>query len=101
MQEWQLDINCPLCDVKFLAKRAQKHRNKKHRNKKHPDIEMDAFVDLIRMAVERGDDVLNTKRGVTEGARLSGRYAFSKDVRNSVKYVSIVSGGAIGLGKKK
>lgn len=96
MLEWQLDINCPLCGVKFGAKRAQRHHKKNH-----SDIEMAEFIALIRTAVERGDDVLDTKRVVKGGSNPSGKSAFCTEVRNSVKYISIVPGGAIGLGKKK
>lgn len=95
MQEWQLDINCPICGEKFLAKRALRHKNKKH-----PNIGADEFVAAIKSALERGENVLNKKRVVTEGAKLAGKPLFSKEVRNSAKWFSIVPGGAIGLGKK-
>ena len=96
MDEWQLDINCPICGEKFLAKRALRHKNKKH-----PDINSDEFVAVIKGAVERGDNVLNTKRVVAKGAKLAGKPVFSKEVCNSAKWFSIVPGCAFGSGKKK
>lgn len=96
MKEWQLDVNCPICGEKFLAKRALRHKNKKH-----PDINPDEFVAIIKCALERGESVLNTKRVVAEGARPAGKPLFGKEVRNSAKWFSIVPGGAIGLGKRK
>jgi hypothetical protein len=96
MVKWQLDINCPICGEKFLATRALKHKNKKHL-----DITPDEFTTVIKGALERGENVLNTKRAVAEGGKLGGKSVFDMDVRNSAKWFSIVPGGAISLGKKK
>ena len=96
MKDWQLDINCPICGEKFLAKRVLKHKNKKH-----PDIGSDEFVAAIRAAVGRGENVLDTRRVVSKGAELAGKSIFSREICNSVKWFSVVPGGAIGLGRKK
>jgi len=96
MKKWQLDIKCPIRGEKFLAIRALRHKNKKH-----SDINSDEFVAAIKGAVERGENVLNTKRVVAKGAKLAGKPLFSKEVRNSAKWFSTVPGCAFGSSKKK
>lgn len=95
MQAWQLQIICLICGLKFSVNRALKHKNKKH-----PELNESQFLALVKHAVERREEVFDTRKFVTE-TKMAGKSAFSNDVRGMSKWFTIVPGGAIGLGKKR
>ena len=96
MQPWEVDIKCPLCGAKVRLNRIEKHRNRKH-----PDISSEEFEAELVRSVSSDPSTVDTKRVVRSAADANGTKALMQ-ARNLTKRVtSVISGGAIELGKRK
>ena len=96
MDVWEISFRCPLCRNKFSAEKVSKHlRNN------HPSVKRAEFLLILRNAEKRGVHVVERKKRVHKDQVQSAKSAFSPGRLDTVKNISFVSGGAIGLGKKR
>ena len=96
MDVWEISFRCPLCRNKFSAKKVSKHLRENH-----PDVKRADFLLILRNAEKRGVRVVERKKQVLKNIVPSAKSAFSPGRLDTVKNISFVAGGAIGLGKKR
>lgn len=96
MEKREIHFHCPLCGREFSAKGV-----KNHVKRVHPGMKTTEFVALLIKAEETGHQVVEHRRVELKGIVPSQKTAFSTGALARTKYLSVVPGGAIGLGKKK
>lgn len=92
----EIDFRCPLCGKKFSAKNV-----KGHVKRRHPEMDAAEFISLLRKTEEAGMRVVERKRIELQGVNASPRTAFSTGALAATKFLSVVPGGSVGLGKKR
>ena len=96
LEKTEIEFRCPLCEKKFSARKIDSHLKREH-----PGMTKPQFIALLRQAKEDGKSVVRHKRVVLKGVTPSPQTAFSTGAIRSAKYVTLVPGGAVGLGKKR
>ena len=96
MKAWEVDIICPLCGIKTRLNRLQRHKNRKH-----PEYTLHEYEELIETHIKKGAELFNTKRVPTSKVDAVATKLLMKQKGQIKRVTSIVSGGAIELGKKR
>jgi hypothetical protein len=94
MEDWQVDVKCPICGAKLRLNRMNRHRHRKH-----PEISCHHFERMLLNLASAGG--LSTKRVVETTPMRSSTHAFRDATKRGFGGRQIVSGGHPSLGKKR
>jgi uncharacterized Zn finger protein (UPF0148 family) len=96
MEDYDVDVKCPLCEAKTRLNRIERHKNRKH-----PEISVDEYQALIEQEFLEGKKVFDTRRVPKTKAPSSTTTTRYQDSMRLKGGKQVVPGGLPSLGKRR
>ncbi len=94
MRDYEVDVNCPLCNAQTRLNRLMAHAKRSH-----PDVSAADFKKALEQKISADPSTVDLKR-VTRSVNMVSATERVREVRDQ-HHTATFSGGAIGGGKKR